>query len=57
MDSAGGADMGQEAGVMAQIEAIVNTVNGIVWGPAMLVLILGTITYEIIYINQRVNVV
>ncbi len=29
-------------GVMAQVEAILNLVNGIVWGPVMLVLILGT---------------
>jgi AGCS family alanine or glycine:cation symporter len=31
-----------QSGVMAQIEAAVNLVNGIVWGPAMLILILGT---------------
>jgi AGCS family alanine or glycine:cation symporter len=32
--------MQSEAGVMAQIEAAVTAVNGIVWGPAMLILIL-----------------
>lgn len=34
--------MEQGTGVMARIETIVNLINGIVWGPAMLVLILGT---------------
>ena len=34
-----------QSGVMAQIEVAVNLVNGIVWGPAMLVLILGTGLY------------
>ncbi|MEY4707967.1 MAG: hypothetical protein RJB58_1690, partial [Pseudomonadota bacterium] len=37
--------MQSETGVMAQIEAAVNLVNGIVWGPAMLILILGTGLY------------
>ena len=37
--------MQSETGVMAKIEAAVNLVNGIVWGPAMLILILGTGLY------------
>jgi AGCS family alanine or glycine:cation symporter len=40
-----GVVMQSEAGVMAQIEAAVTAVNGIVWGPAMLILILGTGLY------------
>jgi len=34
--------MESEAGIVAQIDAIVTMINGIVWGPAMLTLILGT---------------
>ncbi|OJT95958.1 MAG: sodium:alanine symporter family protein [Alphaproteobacteria bacterium 65-7] len=37
--------MNKDAGVMAHIEAILDTVNGVVWGPVMLILILGTGLY------------
>ena len=42
--------------MMAEIEAIVNLVNGVVWGPVMLIMILGALAPRLAKeLNERTD--